>query len=176
MPHHRIKLQYPDYKTGVIVIIRIGQIWGEVRNSNPWYLRHRQGLWASKLTSQENILTIHFLVNLVTAFTNNGRGTGYRPLFYGLKVRCFTLKLHPHMGLVGVLGFEPRLDGLKARCAMPLTLHPHMVPVGGFEPPPHWLRVKCATANAKQGLLAVRFIWFYVLQWTIQGCHCNTNV
>jgi hypothetical protein len=38
--------------------------------------------------------------------------------------------------MVGALGFEPSLGGLKVRCAKPLTLYPHMVPPLGFEPRP----------------------------------------
>ena len=57
-----------------------------------------------------------------------GRGVRERSEFYRLKAGYFTLKFHPHMV--------------------------HSV---GFEPTPHWLRVKCATVNATSGWIRNRF-------------------
>ena len=73
-----------------------------------------------------------------------GRGTGNRTLINRLKAYYFTTKLYPHMV--------------------------HSV---GFEPTPHWLRVKCATVNATSG-------WSYVNCFTCQprpyGIKVDTNV
>ena len=80
-------------------------------------------------TPRSPISFISFLPTRRSNMFLYGRGVRERSEFYRLKAGYFTLKFHPHMV--------------------------HSV---GFEPTPHWLRVKCATVNATSGWIRNCFL------------------